>query len=108
MRAFPKSIIFLSVCWDHKVKSCVNGHNLEKYSEKGIKECKSLCVERDGCVGFEYGVEYGGSSSTYKARDCQLSSSINSDGCDGADLNLDLYIKIDCSTRGEFLGVKLQ
>ena len=81
---------------------------MEKYSEKGIKECKSLCVERDGCVGFEYGVEYGGSRNIYNARDCQLSSSTNSDGCDGADLDLDLYIKINCSTRGKFLGVKLQ
>ena len=55
-------------------KSCVNGHNLIKYTNKNVAECKKLCSQTTKCVAFEYGVAYGGSG-TYKSRDCQLSDS---------------------------------
>lgn len=71
-------------------KKCVNGENIKLYESKTVKECATLCDETDGCVGFEYGINYGGQ--TYKNYDCQLSSSANLDGCDGAAMNLDFYM----------------
>ena len=73
-------------------KSCVNGHNIIKYANKNVAECKELCSQNSNCVAFEYGVEYreGG---TYKSRDCQLSDSAEKQGCDGSHHNLDLYVR---------------
>ena len=73
-------------------KSCVDNHNLIKYTNKNVDECKELCSQNNKCVAFEYGVAYreGG---TYKSRDCTLSDSVEKDGCPGFYHNLDLYVK---------------
>ena len=73
-------------------KSCVDNHNLIKYTNKNVAECKELCSQNNKCVAFEYGVAYrdGG---TYNSRDCTLSDSVEKDGCPGFYHNLDLYVK---------------
>ena len=73
-------------------KSCVDGHNIIKYPNKSVDECKNLCSLNVKCVAFEYGVVYGGSGG-YKPRDCQLQDSSAKEGCLGAHHNLDLYVK---------------
>ena len=76
----------------HFNKACVIGHNIVKYADKSIAECKSLCSARIDCLAFEYGVQYGGAGS-YKPKDCQLQSSADKSNCDGSFHNLDLYVK---------------
>lgn len=57
--------------WEHKAPGCVGGTGEGFYMNKSVEECEQLCIEYGtGCVGFEYGVEYGGSG--YRARDCNL------------------------------------
>ena len=85
-------IYIVEVCWDRKVKGCVNGHDIVKYSAQSLEQCKDLCAAKSNCLAFEYGVAYGGGGG-YKAKDCQLQSSSNSAGCDGGYFDLDLYIK---------------
>jgi len=65
-----------------------------KYSDKTVAECKDLCDADSSCVAFEYGVGHGSSDTTYAAKDCQPQSAMDETGCDGADLNLDLYKKV--------------
>jgi len=73
---------------------CVNGNNIRKYSDKTEEQCAQLCRDYgSGCKGFEYGVAYGGGGS-YLAKDCQLSSSANTAGCDGRYYNLAFYTKL--------------
>lgn len=76
----------------HKTKSCVHGHNIVKHQKKTVLECKRICDADDKCVAFEYGVNYGGKGG-YKPGDCQPQSKAESEDCDGAYHNLDLYIK---------------
>ena len=73
-------------------KSCVNNHNLIKYTNKDIAECKALCSRNINCVSFEYGVAYT-VDGVYKPRDCQLGDSVEKENCDGSYYNLDLYVK---------------
>ena len=63
------------------------------HTGKSLSECADLCSADPACLGFEYGVDYGGG--TYSPGDCQLSSSNNISGCNGAALNLDFYNKTD-------------
>ena len=79
--------------YNHFVRSCISGHNLIKYPDKSIAECKDLCSARLDCKAFEYGVHYGGRGD-YRPKDCNLQDSAKSDpGCDGSYHNLDLYVK---------------
>merc|ERR1712043_132576 len=72
-------------------KSCVAGHNIEKFPDKTVEECKAICDARNDCKGIEYGVDYGGSSTTRDPRDCNLSSGTDTNGCDGVKCNQDFY-----------------
>merc|ERR1719410_1626609 len=93
--------------YKHIAKGCVNGNNIIKYADKSISECEDYCDADTNCLAFEYGVAYGGSSGSYKPRDCQLQSSANYNGCNGANWNLDLYIKTSMWTSGiSSFGVK--
>ena len=78
-----------------------------KYTNKTVDECKNLCSDHGGdhggtpnCLGFEYGVDYGGGTSPlygvdYGAPgDCRLKQSADTWGCNGADRNLDFYTKV--------------
>merc|ERR1719412_208155 len=78
--------------FQHMAKGCVGGHNIVKYPNQSVAQCAQLCHNRADCKAFEYGVAHGGSGG-YKPRDCQLQSSANFNGCNGAQYNLDLYIK---------------
>lgn len=79
--------------YQHFEKGCVNGYNIKKYPGSTVKQCEKLCTEYGaGCKGFEFGVPYGGGG-VYKAGDCQLQSSANMQGCNGAYHNLDMYVK---------------
>jgi hypothetical protein len=73
-------------------KGCVNGQNIKLFKGKSVQECKDLCDGNDLCKAIEYGVAYGGNGK-YEAADCQLQSSSDRTGCDGAYHNLDLYVK---------------
>eukprot|EP01051_Picozoa_sp_SAG22_P020879 SAG22_NODE_4390_length_1284_cov_1.985654_1_plen_314_part_10 len=77
--------------YDRHARSCVNGRNIRKITGQSIAECEALCDADATCVGFEYGVAYGGSSGTYNPRDCQLQSGTDMSGCNGAAYNLDFY-----------------
>ena len=77
--------------YDRNERSCVSGANIRRIADQSVPECAALCDAVDACVGFEYGVAYGGSSTSYGPRDCQLSSSADMAGCDGSLYNLDFY-----------------
>jgi len=79
------------------LKGCVNGANIKLYRDKSVAECSDICDTTVNCVGFEYGVSYGGGG-RYKPRDCQPQSSSNTAGCNGAHHNLDFYKKKDKKT----------
>lgn len=78
-------------------KKCVSGHNLDKYEDKTVAECKELCDASKDCLGFEYGMTYEGSSAAYQPRDCQLSNGVDTTDCNGVYFNLDFYKKGDCT-----------
>jgi len=72
-------------------KACVRGHNIAKDTDKTLAECASICSATVGSVAFEFGVAYGGSP--YNPGDCICQDSSDSSGCNGGDVNLDLYVK---------------
>ena len=74
-------------------KKCVNGANIAPgvIPGKTVAECSALCDANRNCKAFEYGTDYGGQG-RYKTGDCQLQSSADSTGCNGAYHNLDLYV----------------
>ena len=78
-------------------KKCVHGRNIKLYSNavapKTVQQCASLCDANQECKAFEYGHFYNGHLGSYKAGDCQLQSSSAIGTCNGADYNLDLYVK---------------
>jgi len=83
--------------WARTAPGCVNGNNIIKYTGKTVSECEALCVGYGaGCVGFEFGVDYGGSG--YVPGDCQLSSSADTTGCGGTQNNLDFYARVSNPT----------
>ena len=41
-------------------RSCVDGSNIVLYHDLTVGECADICAELDNCLGFEYGVNYGG------------------------------------------------
>jgi len=86
--------------YTHHPRKAVGGFNIIKYADKSVEECKALCTGYgQGCKGFEYGVNYGGSSGSYSARDCQLQSSANMDnGFTGSNWNLDFYAREEAFT----------
>ena len=79
-----------SSSYSHMPRSCVDGHNIKKYTQKTVAECAQICDSTEGCAGFEYGVSYGGSG-RYRPGDCQPNSIADTTGCDGAHHNLDFY-----------------
>jgi len=79
--------------YQYRPQACVLSSNIQLHGDKSIQECAKLCNDDAECSAFEYGVNHGGSDKKYKPRDCQLQSSSRFGGCDGKDLNLDLYIK---------------
>ena len=88
-------------------KSCVSGHNLIKYTDKSVDECKELCSGHVNCLAFEYGVAHGGGGVKYNPRDCQLQDATDPDGCDGAHLNLDLYVKGSLHIFGLIIVIRI-
>ena len=80
----------------------MSSHNIKRYRGTTVDECKKLCADHPECKSFEYGVNHGGSRTTYKAGDCQLNSGTNAKNCDGVDNNLDLYIQISCKHNGTY------
>jgi len=74
-------------------QSCVRGHNIAKHVGKSLTECASICSATPNSVAFEYGVQYGGSP--YEPGDCMCQDSVDSSGCDGRQVNLDLYVRDD-------------
>jgi hypothetical protein len=61
--------------FDHRTKDCVTGYNMLRVAKQTIEQCKTLCLELNllvKCVGFEYGVDYGGAGlSTKESEDCK-------------------------------------
>eukprot|EP00427_Karlodinium_veneficum_P062884 CAMPEP_0169327470 /NCGR_PEP_ID=MMETSP1017-20121227/12069_1 /TAXON_ID=342587 /ORGANISM="Karlodinium micrum, Strain CCMP2283" /LENGTH=1703 /DNA_ID=CAMNT_0009422279 /DNA_START=313 /DNA_END=5422 /DNA_ORIENTATION=+ len=75
-------------------QQCVTGHNLgQLLSGKSVEECAALCEADARCVAFESGFDYGGSGASVEG-DCQMKTTCNTAGCDGAHENLDVYIKV--------------
>ena len=74
-------------------KSCVSGNNIIKFIDFTKEECAEACNSVMECKGFEYGVNHGGGGTSYNPRDCQLQSSADMDGCNGAYHNLDFCAK---------------
>ena len=59
-----------------------------------LEECKNKCDEREGCLAIEYGRNYGGEGGREEG-DCLLQGDTDSSNCNGANWNVDLYVK-DC------------
>ena len=78
--------------YTHFPKSCVDGHNIIKYTNRNVEECKELCSRNTKCLAFEYGVAFGGGG-YFNPGDCQLQDSAQKGDCDGAYWNSDLYVK---------------
>ena len=57
-----------------------------------VAECQQHCLATDGCIGFEYGVDHGGSNTNYPAGSCFPQDSVDTTGCDGVMMNLDVYV----------------
>ena len=79
------------VQWSRTERACVDGQNIQLFNDKSVSECEQICLSFEKCVGFEYGMAYGGSSGSYQPRDCQPQSSTDTSGCDGTGYNLDFY-----------------
>ena len=75
------------------------------YKNKGIDECKKLCINHHQCQAFEYGrpqPKTNGLRTTggYASETCILQSGTDSTGCNGASYNTDLYtLYRDCKGR---------
>jgi len=82
--------------YDYMYQGCIANQNLELYQGKSVDECARICNGLINCIGFEYGVDYGGQGE-YNAQDCQPNTgSYNAQeaqDCDGAYYNLDFYVK---------------
>jgi len=102
---FYKKLRATAQRYQHMPKGCVNGQNIKLYKDKSVDECIGICDITAECVGFEYGVSYGGQGG-YKARDCQPQRSSNTANCNGAYHNLDFYKKLElCRTDRLFLEI---
>jgi len=84
-------VVQLNSEYHHHERSCVKNHNIAKYENKTVDQCKALCDANPKCKAFEYGVAYGGSP--HKPRDCLLQDDVYHADCDGKKYNLDLYMK---------------
>jgi hypothetical protein len=91
--------LYIKVGYKKIAASCVTDHNINnlKYSGKSLDECQRLCDATPNCVSLEYGVAYGGSGA-FLPGDCMLNDASDPEGCDGADQNLDLYVKAACTS----------
>ena len=78
----------------HMERACVSGANIPGTQILGttVAQCQQHCLDTDGCVGFEYGVDHGGSNTNYPPGSCFPQASADSAGCDGVLMNLDLYL----------------
>jgi hypothetical protein len=84
MPALPK--------YTRHMRACVNGNNLQLFPNETPESCAFKCEQVEACVGFEFGVDYGGESDfKFQPNACQLSSSVEMLACNGGDLNLDMY-----------------
>jgi len=84
----------------HK-SACINGHNIAKFKNKSLQECKAICDGLEACKAFEYGVDYG--KRQYEAGDCNPQDTAEgvSAGC-GNHNNLDTYVKdVTINTNSE-------
>jgi len=82
--------------YTHTAQACVRGHNLELFVRRTRQACADLCNNNRKCVAFEYGMQHGGAP--YKPGDCILNDSSDSVGCNGVDVNLDLFVKKSYTT----------
>jgi len=82
--------------YDYIYQGCIANQNLELYQGKSVDECATICDGLINCIGFEYGVDYGGQGE-YNAQDCQPNTGSynaqDAQDCDGAYYNLDFYVK---------------
>jgi hypothetical protein len=80
--------------YDHKV-GCVDGENIEKLHDVTLEECEIKCSANEKCLGVEYFTPSGAkkTNSGYKENDCNLSSSINTAGCNYKYHQLNLWTK---------------
>merc|ERR1711957_228247 len=73
---------------------CVTQYNIVLHHGVSVESCAALCDADTDCLAFEYCVDHGGPAGLYQPGDCQLQSSNDMIGCDGAYYNLDLYVKV--------------
>jgi hypothetical protein len=78
--------------YDKHERACVSGHNLIGGEGKTVSECAAMCATTPTCVGFEYGVDYGGNIGAVKPGHCIPSDSTDMTLCDGGRRNLDFYV----------------
>ena len=51
----PSYLFAECISWRHHSPGCVNSHNLIRYRNKTVEECKRLCITHSQCLSFEYG-----------------------------------------------------
>jgi hypothetical protein len=74
-----------------RARACVNSQNIKLYRNFNREQCAQKCNEESRCRGFEFGMNYR--TGSYRTNDCQLNSSADTRGCDGAGHNLDFCTK---------------
>jgi len=81
----------------------VNGENIEKLTDKTIRECQALCSANTACLGVEF-FEMKSNGATvspngaYAQGACTISSGIDTAGCDSDAMQLTLWVKGDVLT----------
>ena len=71
---------------DQQHNTCVSGNNIKGLTGKSPESCALECLKHGSeCVGIEY---------SYETQNCVLSSSANTDGCNGAHYKIDFYKRI--------------
>jgi len=57
---------------------------MESYTNVSRRECQKKCKDTKGCLGIEYfkNSNANNAADVYKPKDCNLSDSIDIDGCD--------------------------
>lgn len=75
---------------------------MESYENISRRECQNKCKDTAGCLGIEYFKKSyaDNAADVYKHKDCNLSDSIDIDGCDAGQWQmwLSAYLEVDCYT----------
>lgn len=73
------------VCHEYTpTHSCVTGENMVQFNKITLEDCQYVCSHTSGCFGVEYFKQSNAYNReyAYDEGDCNLSSSLDTQGCD--------------------------